>query len=373
MRASNPLARIRGSWLIAGGIVVALALWFASGVLGTQPETAAKGKPADAAAKPFTVAVRPQAARSVERLVVVQGQSEPRRTVTVRAETDGQIREIVAKRGRLVKKGQVIARMAMDDRGARLKEAEAEVKRQESIHSAWAKLSKKGHQAANKVAEAMAALEAARARLERIRIEITNTEIRAPIDGILEFRKVEVGDYVKNNTEVATLVDIDPIVVSGQIPQQAVARLKVGGMVGVRFVTGEVREGRIRFIAATADAATRTFKVEADVANRDLKLPAGLSAELRIVTGTVMAHLISPALLSLGADGSLSVKAVDESGVVKTHAIEVVRAETGGLWVSGLPAQARIITRGQGFVRAGDKVRAVTLQSDGAPAIGQAR
>ena len=246
MAAQAKVKRFRGSWLVAGGIVVALALWFASGVLGTQPETDAKSKAPERGASLFTVAVRVQTARPVDRLVVVQGQSEPHRTVTIRAETDGRIREIVAKRGRFVKKGQIIARLKMDGRASRLKEAEAEVARSESVYNAWVRLAKKGHQASNKVAEAMAKMETARANLERIRIDIRNTLIRAPIDGILETRPVEIGDYVKNNTEVATIVDTNPIVVSGQIPQQAIGRLSIGGKVSVRFVTGVVRQGRIR-------------------------------------------------------------------------------------------------------------------------------
>ena len=106
--------------------------------------------------------------------------------------------------------------------------------------------------------------------------------------------------------------------------------------------------------------------MEAEVENPGRKVPAGLSAELRIVTGTVSAHFVSPALLSLEGNGSLAVKTVGAGGVVASHPVQVVRAESGGLWVSGLPAKARIITRGQGFVRSGDKVRAV------APAAGQA-
>ena len=354
------LPRINRSVLIALGIAVAFALWFASGtMIGDNARAPEAKKKTEAAVPVVSVAVASQTARAVAREVVIQGQTEPDSTVTIRAETAGQVAVLVAKRGARVTKSQIIARLKIDDREAKLREAEATVAQRVIVFDSYAGLAKRGHQSANRVAEARASLAAARAALERIKLDIEHTVIRAPVDGFLDSRRIEVGNYLKIGDLVAKIVVIDPLVVSGQVPQQVIGRIKLGGRIAVRLVTGAKVVGIIRYIAKSADVSTRTFRIEAVVTNAEARIPAGLSAELRIVIARVSAHFVSPATISLDGNGRLAVKTVGENSRVRSHPVDIVRAETGGLWVTGLPKSARIITRGQGFVRAGDLVNAV--------------
>ena len=142
-------------------------------------------------------------------------------------------------------------------------------------------------------------------------------------------------------------------------PPETLIAIFPGGKIAVRFVTGARAVGTIRYVATLADVSTRTFRIEANVPNAKAQIPAGLSAELRIVIARVSAHFVSPATISLGDDGQLAVKTVGKDSRVRAYSVEIVRAETGGLWVAGLPKSARIIIRGQGFVREGDLVKAV--------------
>ncbi len=91
--------------------------------------------------------------------------------------------------------------------------------------------------------------------------------------------------------------------------------------------------------------------------NADGAIPAGVSAQLRIPTGTTLAHFVSPAILSLDTDGALGVKTVDSEDEVVFYPIEIVRAQTDGIWVTGLPDEADIIAIGQGYVNDGETVR----------------
>ena len=84
-----------------------------------------------------------------------------------------------------------------------------------------------------------------------------------------------------------------------------------------------------------------------------------------IPTGQMSAHFISPAILSLGTDGQLGVKTVQDDDTVAFHPVVVEQAQTDGVWVSGLPEQARIITIGQGFVSAGEPVVPTPEESEG--------
>jgi multidrug efflux system membrane fusion protein len=85
-------------------------------------------------------------------------------------------------------------------------------------------------------------------------------------------------------------------------------------------------------------------------------MPAGLSARIAIPTGNARGHFISPAILSLGTNGELGVKVVDEDDIVDFRPIMIVRAQTDGVWVTGLDETSRIIIVGQGFVTSGDIV-----------------
>ena len=68
------------------------------------------------------------------------------------------------------------------------------------------------------------------------------------------------------------------------------------------------------------------------------------------------AHFLSPAALALDNTGEVGVKSVDRQSLVRFHPVDLVRTEAKGVWVSGLPARLRIITRGQGFVNRGESV-----------------
>jgi multidrug efflux system membrane fusion protein len=125
----------------------------------------------------------------------------------------------------------------------------------------------------------------------------------------------------------------------------------------VTFATGQTRQGKIRYIAARADEDTRTFRVEVALPNPNGEIPSGISAEAKIPMGSVMAHFVSPAALSLNDEGKLGIKTVDEHDRVAFHPASIVRSSVDGAWITGLPAHARIITLGHGFVQIGEQVQ----------------
>lgn len=153
-----------------------------------------------------------------------------------------------------------------------------------------------------------------------------------------------------------TLVDDDPLKVVGYFPQSATGALKAGQQAHVTLPGGETRQGPVNAVAPRSDSATRTFRVEAEIPNPQ-DTPAGTSAEMRIVVGEERAHRVSPALLSLGGQGKLGVKAVGANDEIVFHPVEVVRTEPAGAWVTGLPDSVRLVVRGGGFVAAGERVR----------------
>lgn len=353
----STLARVPRSFLTAAALAAALLLWMASGYFaGGEGENETAATPDDQA---VAVQVREQEAETVTRYLSAHGHSEADRTVRVRAETGGRVAAVLADKGERVEAGQALARLAEKDRPARLREARAQVQQAETEFEAARNLGESGYSARAKVEAAEAALASARARLAAIREELADTTIRAPFHGVLEARAVEEGDFLQPGAEVATVVDLNPLRVSVRVAQQRIGGVSPGAPAEVRFADGRTAEGRVGFVATTADNETRTFRVEVVVPNPERAFPAGLSAEVRLPVGEARAHFVSPSLLSLDAEGRLGIKTVDDAGRVAFHAVDRVRSEPEGIWVSGLPERSRLITVGQGFVRAGDPVRVV--------------
>ena len=203
----------------------------------------------------------------------------------------------------------------------------------------------------------------ARASLADVRAQVTAVEqaansltITAPFDGRIETLDLDEGEFVSAGTEVGRLVDITPLTVAIQVPQQSLTRLSVGQPATVRFITGEERTGIVTFVGTSAAAETRTFLAEVEVENEDGAIPAGISAEVIIPTGEVTAHFLSPSIVSLNTEGDLGVKTVNSDNVVEFFSIQVVKAQLDGIWVIGLPESVDIITVGQGFVSASETV-----------------
>jgi len=354
--------------ILAALLTLGLAGWMASGLLRadapSDPDsTPATGEDEDAVTR---VQVRAMSAEPITRRLILQGQAEANRTVTVRAETAGRAIELPVEKGTRVAEGELLARLAMNDRRARLEEAEALVAQRESEYEAAQELEARGFQSRNRRKETRASLAAARARLAAIREEIADTAIEAPFAGLLAERPVEMGDLVQAGGEVAHIIDATPLKVVVHVPQQQVRELEVGTPAEVDFVTGDSAQGVVSFVAASANERTRTYRAEIEVPNDDRRFRAGMSAQARVPVGSVRAHRVSPAILSLSTEGALGVKTVDGENRVRFHPVTIVRAEADGAWVTGLPPEARVVTLGQGFVRDGQRVDPVPAEADAA-------
>ena len=340
-------------------VALLLVLWIASGMLWREPPQL----PPRAEPEPMTVAVSDSQAEAIERLLTLQGEVLPDQRVSIRAETAGRIAALPVARGELVSPGTLLARIAEDDRPARIRQAEAAVQGRESDLRAAQRLQESGFQGQLRVEMAEADLQAARAALESARLDLARTRIQAPITGVLNQRMVQLGSYVGVGDVLAEIVENDPLLAVVQVPQHQIGFVEPGMSARVQLLTGQLAEGRVSYVSALADSTTRTFRVEVSLPNPDRSLPAGVSAQVVLPLQQVEAHLISPALVALGEEGELGIKVVDEQQRVRFLPIQPVRADVQGIWVAGLPSQIRLITVGQGFVSPGERVRVVNSEA----------
>ena len=343
----------RSTW-IATALVVVIVAWMGSGFIFPSAEPTAT--PTREAPKPIAVAVKPSVAETVTQYYQAEGQAIPDRDTELRAEVSGDVAEVLVTKGQNVEAGDIIARLDATTNKAEINRANEELARAQREFDNAEALLKRGVATADRVAQARAALASAQAQVADAQEASKNLVITAPFDGRIETLDLDPGEFVSAGSAIGRIVDNTPLTVTIQVPQQSLTRIKNGQSATVKFITGEERSGTVSFVGTSASSQTRTFLAEIDVPNEDGAIPAGISAEVRIPTGEATAHFLSPSIVSLSERGELGVKTVAEDMTVEFHPIQVVRAQIEGIWVTGLPDKADVITVGQGFVSEGETV-----------------
>lgn len=282
--------------------------------------------------------------------------------VKVRSEINGKVAAIPAGRGARVNAGDILCRLEVDAREVNLAEAQAARHQADLEYKGALDLAQKGLQSEINIAQAKARLESGNAAVRRATLDLWNTTIRAPFAGVVEHQAVEVGDFLSVGGECATLLEMDPLLVVGQVAERDIGAVAPGATVAATLLTGEQVSGHISYIAQSADKVTRSYRIEVEVPNPESKLKAGITSELVVPLSTTLAHHISPAVLVLDDDGGLGIRAVDAQDHVTFHHIEIISEGPEGIWITGaegeaLPEQMDIITVGQETVFAGQRVR----------------
>lgn len=357
---------MKRSLIIAIVFAVAATAWILSGVLGSgaeEPETTKPPASLSGQEAPAKVRVRQQTALPHTTHLLLRGQTEAEREVSLRSETFGRVVEVLVEEGQRVQQGGVLVRIADNERKAQLEEAKALLEQRRVELNASSKLSKQGYRSETEVAGARAVYQAAQAQVEQAQVAVDRLTIAAPFDGVVDERMVESGDYLDTGEAVARLLDLDPLILSAHVSERNVGKLKVGDPASATLVTGEEVTGRISYISAAAKPETRTYRVEMEVPNPNLVFPSGMSAELDLPLEKVTAHLISPAILSLREDGTVGVKILGPDDVVVFVPVEILENTNEGLWVGGLPDRVTLITVGQEFVIEGETVQPIAEEA----------
>ncbi len=339
-------------------IIVLLGLWIGSAQFSHGEDASDVAEQDKAENIVPKVRFRTMQVQNIDRVITLFARTEPDRIVTIKAETIGRVSKFIAKHGERVKVGDAILHIDMQDRQQRLKSRQLMLKQRELEYEGAKSLSTKGFQNQVQLAQAATLLQDARAALSQLQLDIANTKIQVPFDGVFSQQYVDVGEYLAPGDPVVQIVDLDPLVIRADVTQEDIAELKMGQSAAIVFIDSNSSQGKIRYLSSVADPETNTFRIEVEISNGDYKLLAGKSAEMTIALEQSSAIFISPSLLSLNDKGVIGLKSVVKGKVVFSQ-INIVKTKADGIWVSGIGDATNIITVGQGFVRAGDAVEAV--------------
>jgi multidrug efflux system membrane fusion protein len=361
----------KASRITAVGMVAAATLWIASGHF--MPRDSAEGEAAiratEAKAQPlFRVAVTNAKVEPHSPTLTLSGRTEADHKVAVTARTGGVLTELRVKRGQRVEKDEIIAVLSDDARQAQVTQAEALVDQRKAELDAKRKLIESGALPKLDLVNLESQYKSAQASLGMARTELDRSVVRAPWAGVITEVPAEVGGaaFSMAGKEIATLVALDPMLAVVEVSERKLAGIKVGEAADVKLITGQTVKGRVRYVSKSASQTTRTYRVEVEMTNADGKIPDGITAEVVVSLQPVPATPVPRSALTISSAGDIGVRIVGGEDKVKFVPVHIVEDLQGTMWLSGIADGARVIVRGQDFVREGQKVATVDAGSESA-------
>lgn len=359
------MAKIRFHKVAAVVVLVGVAAWVATGEFSSvgsaqdeAPPTPAQGvEQAVAPARTVAVVTPPRVMH--ERAIRISGRTEAEKRVVLATRVMGVIESLPVKQGERVERGELVMQLSAEDKEAAVRMAESVVTQRQAEADAAERLVGGGNAPRLTADQARAALATAKSQLEAAKAELAQYSIYAPYNGLIDRVPVQRGSAILAGAEVATLINLDPLLAIGEISERDLRYIKLGGSADIQLVDGNTVKGTLRYISRDASSATRTFRIEVAIPNEDKSLPAGMTAEITLRAAPTDSVVLPRSVVTLSADGDLGIRAVDKDDKVVFYPIDLVDDTPTGLVLAGIPADARVIVAGQDLVTEGNTVKPV--------------
>lgn len=325
----------------------------------------------DASKVPVPVSVAQATTRDMPVLLAVVGRGEAYESVTLKSRVDGQVVAVPFTQGQHVARGDVLVRLDPADFDARLRQAEANLERdQAQLAKAQADVARyvalraEGFISEEKVSEvrataqAMAAtLRADRATAQLARLQLGYTTIRAPFGGVVGAKLAFPGAVVKtNDTDLAVINRVRPLYVSFAVPERYLPALRaamarpggLGAEVTLPGVADQRFAGPVGFLDNAVDSATGTIQMKATLANDQELLAPGQFVNVALTLNVLRDAVVVPVeAVQQGPQGPFVFVVKPDQGVA-LRPVRVGDNQQGlAIIAQGLAAGETVVTDGQ--------------------------
>jgi HlyD family secretion protein len=360
------------AWSVGGlliAIVAALIAWRVTHALTAKPEAVASAIP--------TVSVTEVGVSAVPTTVSIIGTIGARYDMPIGVEGDGgRVTAVYVEAGDHVKQGQVLAHLnnsvlepqvtnleaALDQARADADLADAEYQRALAVGSSGALSAEETQRRKSTAVTAAAHVKVAAAMLVEGRARLARADVRAPANGIILTRNVEVGQTAMPGGEALFRLSKDgETELRGQVAEQDLPLLKVGQTVDVRLTgTAKIYEGRIRLLGAVIDPATRLGTAKVTL-TPDPNLRPGAFARAEVTVSNAE-RAVLPQTAVLSDEKGNYVLVVNAQGKVERRSIHVSGMVPSGVTISdGLNPRDQIVTSAGAFLQEGETVKPVLI------------
>ena len=334
-----------------------------------------KSKTSATTSKPsLTVNVVSPSQLDINQTIMANGSLAAWQEALIGAEANGlQITDVRVNVGDRVKRGDVLAMLQSDTLKAELAQSEGTLA--EAIASALEarvqtdrakSLQQQGFFSDAQLSQTLATDAIAQARVQSARaavqlqsVRLSQTQVKAPDDGIISSRQASVGSVVNSGSELFRLIRQGRIEWRAEVSASDIGRIKVGANVKVTAASGQVLQGKVRMIAPSMDAQTRNALVYVDLLDQTGSARAGMYAKGEILLGQNKAMTV-PQTAVIIRDGYSYVYTVGSDNKVTQTKVLTGRL-SGDIQeiLSGLKSDALVVVSGGAFLNSGDTVRVV--------------
>lgn len=367
----------RGLWLFGAVLLGIGVLLF----LRLSALSSAKNVVADKSNIP-TVTVTSAALSLVPSTVSVIGTIAARYDIPIGVEGDGGlVNAIYVEAGDHVKQGQLLARLnvsvlapqvgslaaALDQARAEAELADAEYHRAVAVGAAGALSTEETERRRSTSVTAAAKVKVAEAQLAEARARLGRAEVRAPADGMILTRNVELGQTATpGGPALFRLAKGEEIELRGDVAEQDLPLLKVGQAADVTLTgVASVYQGHIRLLGAVIDPQTRLGLVRIAL-KPDPNLRPGAFARAEVTISKAQRPVL-PQTAVLSDDKGTYVLVVNHENKIERHPVRVSGIVPNGVTIaSGVDAEDRVVATAGGFLQVGETVRAAPMATGGA-------
>ena len=305
-------------------IVLAIAGAIAYKALWSKPAQAAGGGGGGLARTALPVDLLVVKPESFTETLPVIGSIEANESIILKSEVSGKITGIYFSEGQHVDEGTLLIKVYDDDLQAQLAKAQANLKLTEDVEDRQRQLLEKEAISRQEYDVAFANLQSAQADVALLKAQISKTEIKAPFDGVIGFRKVSPGEYITPGIDIASLVSDDPAKIQFTVPERYSQMLGANTVIRYRLEGQSVeRRATVYAVAPTIDQATRTLELKALAPNPNGALIPGAFARIEVLMETQRNVVLIP------ADAILSESAGQKVYLYRGGKVQSMMIETG--------------------------------------------
>lgn len=368
----RPVRTVR--WLIIVGLLLALLV---GGLVGFNAfrnhmiaQFFANNKP-----PPITVTVAEAKTEVLPNLLTAVGDLAAVHQVNVTSDVSGRITDILFQAGSEVKQGTLLVKLFDETEQADLANYRAQAKVAELSLDRAKQLAARQFGPQATVDSAQAAYDQANAGIAKTEALISQKKVRAPFDGVLGVRHVEVGQYLSAGTQIVTLTDLSQVYANITVTEKDSGTLAVGQAVRLKVdaYPGRVFDGKITTIEPQISSDTRNIRVQATLDNPGHVLRPGMFATTIVVLPDKPAVVTVPETAvdyTLYGDSVFLIKEEKgEDGKAKLSAVRTFvrtgdRIDGRTVIQTGLKAGDRVVAVGQLKLQSG---AAVAISTDPPP------
>jgi membrane fusion protein (multidrug efflux system) len=328
-------------------------------MLGAMRSSQGSPEPAVADAKLTNVRVQVLAPTVLEDSLSLTGSVVAWEEVMLSAEISGRIESQGVEDGDRVEAGQTLIQIDTESLKARHEQAQAQLKLAEQELGRVDSLSRNGVSSPQELDRVQANRDVAASDLKVSEIALAKSIVQSPIPGIADTTFHEVGEFVDVGAPLVRVVQVDRVKVVVGIPEKELPLFHVGDAVDVIVdaLPAQSFTGVVYRIATTAEASTRTFATEIEVANSEVVLRPGMIARVKLVRARYPDAIAIPIYTVISLDDRRIVF-VEVEGKAVARPIEVGFYQDNMVHVTGgLQAGDRVIVVGQRDLRDGQAIR----------------